>query len=132
MIHSKIKVDKNLYMLKSKKSDTAKKSKDVLQLVLGECDRIDSKRLLDDTEIVKLLKKMIEAEKITSNRDYFIKLLKTYIPAEVSKDEVIAWIKENIDFSQFKNKMQATGIVLKHFGSRVDGKVVSSIIKDVF
>ena len=36
-----------------------------------------------------------------------------------------------LDFSKFKNKMQAVGEVIKHFGpERVDGKKVQEIVKN--
>ena len=36
---------------------------------------------------------------------------------------IVAWIRANIDFSQFANKMQAMGAIMKHFGKGVDGKM---------
>ena len=36
----------------------------------------------------------------------------------------------NIDFSQFKNKMQAMGVIMKDFGKTADGKLVNDILKN--
>ena len=46
-----------------------------------------------------------------------------------SEDEIVAWVNDNIDFSQFKSKMQAMGPIMKHFGARADGNVVRSILQ---
>ena len=48
----------------------------------------------------------------------------------VDQAEIISWIKDNIDFSQFKNRMQAMGPVMKHFGKLADGKLVNQILKE--
>jgi hypothetical protein len=47
-----------------------------------------------------------------------------------SREEIIAWISENIDFSDFKNKMQAMGPIMKHFGKQADGKMVNQILQE--
>jgi hypothetical protein len=56
--------------------------------------------------------------------------LQFYLPATASRDEIVAWIKTNIDFSQYKNKMQAMGPVMKHFGQLADGKQVNHVLKE--
>ena len=47
------------------------------------------------------------------------------------REEIEAWIKENIDFSQYKNSMQAMGIVMKHFGKLADGNIVKEILGNI-
>jgi hypothetical protein len=47
-----------------------------------------------------------------------------------TREEIVAWIKENIDFSQYKNKMQAMGTIMKHFGKTADGKMVNQILQE--
>jgi Glu-tRNA(Gln) amidotransferase subunit E-like FAD-binding protein len=46
-----------------------------------------------------------------------------------TREEIISWIKENIDFSEYKNKMQAMGAIMKHFGKQADGKMVNEILQ---
>jgi hypothetical protein len=46
-----------------------------------------------------------------------------------SEEEIVAWINENIDFSEFKNKMQAMGSIMKHFGPAADGDTVKQILQ---
>jgi len=46
-----------------------------------------------------------------------------------TEEEITAWIHQNIDFSQFKNKMQAMGLIMNHFGATADGSFVKKIIQ---
>ena len=56
--------------------------------------------------------------------------LQSYLPQMVSREDIVAWIQDNVDFAQFKNKMQAMGTIMKHFGKAADGKLVNEILKD--
>ena len=47
------------------------------------------------------------------------------------REEIDAWIKENIDFSQYKNSMQAMGTVMKHFEKLADGNIVKEILGEI-
>jgi hypothetical protein len=42
--------------------------------------------------------------------------------------EITHWIEQHVDFSEFKNKMQAMGLIMKHFGSTADGNAVKKIL----
>jgi len=64
--------------------------------------------------------------------EVYISILKQYIPQPISEEELLMWISNHIDFSSLKNKMQAIGIIKNHFGTKADGKMISSIIKDKF
>ena len=46
-----------------------------------------------------------------------------------SPEEIVAWINENVDFAEYKNKMQAMGSIMKHFGKQADGKIVNEILQ---
>ena len=46
-------------------------------------------------------------------------------------EEIKMWIEKNIDFSQFKNKMQAMGSIMKHFGSSADGNTVKKVLQEM-
>ena len=60
----------------------------------------------------------------------YLEILQSYLPQMLDRDEIVGWIKDNIDFSEFKNKMQAMGPVMKHFGKLADGKIVNQILKE--
>jgi len=61
----------------------------------------------------------------------YLEILQLYLPKLVSREEIEVWVKENIDFSQFKNKMQAMGMIMKHFGKTADGKQVNQILREM-
>lgn len=46
-------------------------------------------------------------------------------------EEIITWINQNVDFSKFKNKMQAMGLIMKHFGATADGNTVKKILQKI-
>ena len=54
-----------------------------------------------------------------------------YLPKQASEEEIRKWIQENIDFSVFKNKMQAMKPIMAHFGSSVDGNTVKNILQTI-
>jgi uncharacterized protein len=110
------------------------KKKDALRVILGEFGRLDKKELSDD-EIVKILKKLMKTEKEVLEQkgeaadSAFIKVIENYLPKMATEEEITAWIQQNIDFSQFKNKMQAMGLIMNHFGAAADGNFVKKIIQ---
>ena len=78
--------------------------------------------------LVKSEQTVLEAKnELTSN---YLKILQAYLPKMASREEIVAWIKENIDFSQYKNKMQAMGTIMKHFGKTANGKQVNQILQE--
>ena len=110
------------------------KKKDALRVILGEFGRLDKKEVSDD-EIIKILKKLMKSEREVLEQkgeaadSEFIKVIENYLPKMATEEEITAWINENVDFSQFKNKMQAMGLVMKHFGATADGNFVKKIIQ---
>ena len=110
------------------------KKKDALRVILGEFGRLDKKEISDD-EIVKILKKLMKTEKEVLEQkgeaadSAFIKVIENYLPKMATEEEITAWIHQNIDFSQFKNKMQAMGLIMNHFGATADGNFVKNIIQ---
>ena len=119
-------------MAAMKAKDEDKKS--TLRVIMGEFARADTKELSDD-EVIKTLKKLIKSEKEalaqkgTDDITPFIRIIETYLPQMAHEDEIVAWVNDNIDFSQFKSKMQAMGPIMKHFGPRADGNAVKRILQ---
>ena len=62
----------------------------------------------------------------------FIEILDGYLPRQASETDIEAWIRANIDFSGYGNKMQAMRDIMRHFGSRADGNTVKSILQTRF
>jgi uncharacterized protein YqeY len=116
-----------------KAKDEAKKG--AIRIILGEFGRIDKKELTDD-EVIAILKKLVKSErellvqKGESTSD-FIEVVEGYLPKMVGKDEIVKWIEANIDFLSFKNRMQAMGPIMKHFGSAADGNEIKKILQEI-
>ncbi len=72
---------------------------------------------------------VLEAKKEEASE--YLNILGSYLPKMATREEIITWIKENIDFSEYKNKMQAMGVIMKHFGKQADGKLVSTILQQL-
>ncbi len=118
--------------MKAKDEDT----KSTLRVIMGEFARANTKTLSDE-QVVKILKKLIKSEKETlaqkgSAEDTpFVQIIETYLPQMAGEDEIVAWVNDNIDFSQFNSRMQAMGPIMKHFGARVDGNVVRHLLQEL-
>ncbi len=108
--------------------------KNTLRVVMGEFARMDKKEVSDD-EVIKVLKKLVKSEREVLEKkgetggSAFISIIESYLPRMASDDEIKEWIGGNVDFSKFKNKMQAMGQVMKHFGSTADGARVREIMQ---
>jgi len=77
-------------------------------------------------KLKKLVKNKIQEldDRLTS---YPIKLAQKYLPKQATEEEIGAWIHENIDFSIYKNKIQAMGPIMKHFKG-CDGNFVKNLL----
>ena len=112
------------------------KKKDAIRVILGEFGRLDKKELSDD-EIVKILKKLMKSEKEVLEKkgdetdSEFIRTIENYLPKMATEAEITRWVEQNVDFSQFKNKMQAMGLIMKHFGATADGNAVKKILQQM-
>jgi uncharacterized protein len=110
--------------------------KDALRVIMGEFGRLDKKELSDD-EVVKILKKLIKSEKELLEKkgaedDFtFIKVIENYLPKMATQAEIAQWIEQHVDFSEFKNKMQAMGLIMKHFGVTADGNAVKKLLQNM-
>ena len=114
-----------------------------LKYILGEFSRLkgtkDGKNYigseLTDAQVIRVLKLIVAGEDtlleaVPTAVSTLKPLIAQYLPKQVSREELLAFIA-TIDFSQLKNKMMAVGLVKKHFGDTVDGKVVNEIIQNI-
>mgnify|MGYP003572478199 CR=1 FL=1 len=97
--------------------------------------RLKKPEEISDDDILGIIKGLVKSEQTllelkNEGTSEYLEILQSYLPATASRDEIVAWIKANIDFSQYKNKMQAIGPVMKHFGKLADGKQVNHILKE--
>lgn len=56
-----------------------------------------------------------------------IEIAQGYLPAQATEEDIIVWINDNLDLSQFRNKMQAMGPIMKQFKG-ADGNFVKGIL----
>ncbi len=101
--------------------------KDTIRVILGEMSRERNKQL-DNLRIISIIKKLIKDEEEGHNDAMFIDICRDYIPIEVSEEAIKSWIKENIDFSKYNNKMQAMKPVMEYFKGQASGNIVKGII----
>ncbi len=106
-----------------------------VRILIGEFQR-QPEKVLSDEQVIGIIKKLLKSERELlavsgQNTSDFIEVLEGYLPKQASEDEIRKWIQENIDFSVFKNKMQAMKPIMAHFGSSVDGNTVKNILQTI-
>ena len=109
--------------------------KDVLRVIMGEFGRQAQKDITDD-DVVKIIKKLVKSEKEVleksggagSNR--FIQVAESYLPRLATEEDIRSWIAANVNFDDFKNKMQAMKPIMAHFGANADGNLVKKVLSE--
>ena len=110
--------------------------KNILRVIMGEFGRQPQKDL-EDAAAIAIIKKLVKSEKEVLAKtggpesNLFIEVAEGYLPQMAGEEEIRAWICGHIDFSQFKNKMQAMGPIMKHFGSSADGNLVKKVLQSM-
>ena len=122
--------------------------KDALRLIMAEfpkltvpitlesgkkTTRLKKPAEISDDDIIGIVRGLVKSEKTVleakqEDTSEYLQILEAYLPEMASREEITEWIEENIDFSQFKNKMQAMGTIMKHFGKLADGATVKDIL----
>jgi uncharacterized protein YqeY len=77
--------------------------------------------------LVKSEKTVLELQKKETSP--YLQVLEAYLPKMAGRDEIMAWINENIDLSEYKSPMQAMAPIMKHFGKLADGNMVKDILQ---
>ena len=113
-----------------------KEKRSILRVIMGEFGR-QAQKEISDADVVKIVKKLVKSEKEVLERtgaqdsNRFIQVAEGYLPSMAGEAEIKAWISENIDFTQFNNKMQAMRPVMQHFGANADGNLVKKVLADL-
>lgn len=97
--------------------------------------RLKTSSEITDDDIIDIIRSLVKSEQTVlemtgKESSPYLETLRAYLPQLADKQAVVAWIRENIDFSRYKNKMQAMGTIMKHFGKTVDGKMVNTILRE--
>ena len=131
MLQEQIKKDLAAAM---KAKDEEKKS--ILRVIMGEFGR-QANKSLPDNEVVGIIKKLIKSEKEVlaqsgkAETNRFIEVAEAYLPKMADENDIKSWIAANVDFAQFKNKMQAMKPIMAHFGAAADGNLVKQILQQM-
>jgi uncharacterized protein len=110
--------------------------KSALRVIMGEFGRQAQKEINDD-QIIKIIKKLVKSEREVLERsgaaqsNRFIEVAESYLPRSANESDIRAWIAANVDFSQFKNKMQAMRPIMQHFGANADGNMVKKVLSEL-
>ncbi len=145
-LHAKIKMDLKTAMLKKEVA-----VKNALRQIMAEYPSLTVPIILEsgkkttrhkkseeitDGDIIGIIQKLVKSEntvleaKKQETSDY-LEILEFYLPRMATKEEIVVWINDNIDFTEFKSTMQAMGPIMKHFGKLADGKLVKQILQDL-
>jgi uncharacterized protein YqeY len=98
--------------------------------------RLKKPEEITDDDILDIIRKLVKSEKIVleakkeTSSDY-LKTLERYLPRTATREEIAAWVRANIDLSEYKSPMQAMGPVMKHFGKQADGSLVKQILQEI-
>lgn len=91
---------------------------------------------ITDEEVIGIIRKLIKSEKTVlearqEQTSGYLQILQAYLPQMATQEEIESWIRENIDFSEFKSPMQAMGPIMKHFGKQADGNLVKQVLQQM-
>lgn len=130
LLQEKIKAELTVSM---KARDTARTG--AIRILIGEFQR-QPEKMLEDEQVIGIIKKLIKSERellaASGKEDSgYIAVLEGYLPKQVSEEEIRSWVKDNIDFASYKNKMQAMRPIMAHFGSGADGNSVKKILQEL-
>ena len=116
--------------------------KSALRIVKAEFQREKTKEI-SDGRALKIIRGLIKSEKERiSHIDVFkendkeeaiayIHILTGFLPTMVGEETIRDWVLDNIDFSEYKNPLQAIKFVMEHFGTEADSTTVREVIQDI-
>jgi uncharacterized protein YqeY len=145
-LHDKIKLDLKNSMLQKQNH-----IRDAIRVIMGEYPkltvpitlesgkktfRVKKPEEITDDDLLGIIRGLAKSEKSVlelqkKESSPYLQVLESYLPKMADKDEVLAWIKENIDFADYKSPMQAMGTIMKHFGKLADGNMVKELLQEL-
>ena len=129
-----------------KKNDT--EVRNTIRLIMGEfpgltvpltlesgkrTTRLKKPEEITDEDIQDIIRRLIKSEKIVlelkkERPTEYLRILESYLPKMATREEIMAWVDANVDFTKLKNPVQAMGTIMKHFGKLADGNLVKEIL----
>ena len=97
--------------------------------------RLKKSSEITDDDILGIIRSLVKSEQTVlemtgTESSPYLEALQSYLPQLADEQTIVVWIRENIDFSEYKNRMQAMGTIMKHFGKTADGKLVNTILRE--
>jgi len=127
--------------LRKNKSELASFSSFVLSEIVN-IGKNDGNRETTEDEVISAIKKMIEKNKssIPMTKDGYAKMkleaeidfLRSFLPEMVSEDEICKFLRDEFGLEKPLNMGIAMGAIKQKFGSLVDMKQASSIVKETY
>ena len=145
-LHDKIKLDLKNAMLRRNNE-----VRDTLRVLMGEYPkltvpltlesgkksfRVKKPEEITDDDLLTIIRGLVKSERSVldlqkKESSPYLQVLESYLPKMADRDEIMAWINENIDFSQYKSPMQAMAPIMKHFGKLADGSMVKELLQEL-
>jgi len=127
--------------LRKNKSELASFSSFILSEIVN-IGKNDGNRETTEDEVISAIKKMIEKNKssIAMTKDGYAKMkleaeidfLRSFLPEMVSEDEISKFLRDEFGLEKPLNMGIAMGAIKQKFGSLVDMKQASSIVKETY
>jgi len=98
--------------------------------------RVKKPEEITDDDLLGIIRGLVKSEKTVlemqkKESSPYLQLLESYLPKMAGREEILAWINENIDFNDYKSPMQAMGPIMKHFGKLADGNLVKGLLQEM-
>lgn len=104
--------------------------RDLIRVLIGEINRVGKD--VSDDDVSKIVKKMTDNAILMDNQ-FEIDILSNYLPKMLTEKEIENVIDQFILDNNI-NSIKQMGLVMKYlkdeFGSSIDGKIASSLIKN--
>ena len=111
---------------------------EAIKVIYGEIQRLPNKNN-SDSSILKVLNKLKKNELdmlkyLNKSSSVFLNVLNSYVPytEDISDQDIIDYIKDNIDFSKYGNKFAAIKDIKSYFKDDSLGSRIKSIIEKNF
>jgi uncharacterized protein YqeY len=113
-------------------------TRDILRVLKGEIERNEQsskgKIELTDSDVVKLVKKLIESIKESGDDNGEIAILETYLPKQLDADEIKVLVSKFVTEKGLTSPKEM-GVVMGYFNSTFDGtydgKLLSTIVREI-
>ena len=146
LLHDKIKLDLKNAMLQ-KRNDI----RDAIRVIMGEYPkltvpitlesgkktfRVKKPDEISDDDLLGIIRGLVKSEKTVlelqkKESSPYLEVLESYLPRMADREEILAWIDKNIDFSKYKSPKQAMAPIMKHFGKQADGNMVKGLLQEL-